>query len=325
MSPISEIRPALTSDSHNQWSNEVASLFFEMEIDDVMPDSFVGAARFWDIGEFRLSRFGSSAATYRRLRKHCDSKEAQILISVPLVGTVEFEQFGRQIRCEPGSFLLEHSDAPYEFRYGERSDMWVVKVPEGMLQRRVGNISRFCAMCYDAKDGAGKLFYDYLRLMAHHAALGRAVLGEAKFQNLLASQCADLLAAVLESDPRILHSSGSAIKGAHLARIENYIKSHLSDADLSPEKVAGVCSISVRYLHLLFSESGRTLSSWIRELRLDAAHELLQRGGARVTVAQTAYQLGFSDHAQFSNAFRKQFGRSPSDVLRESREPVIAR
>jgi AraC-like DNA-binding protein len=38
-----------------------------------------------------------------------------------------------------------------------------------------------------------------------------------------------------------------------------------------------------------------------------------------VTVAQTAYQMGFNDHAQFSNAFRKQFGCSPSDVLREAR------
>jgi AraC-like DNA-binding protein len=312
---VSATDAASPRDAYDAWKDTVKSLFFDLELDFASPETFEGDAHRWDVGDLRLIRFASSAVSYHRLKKHCDGNEPQILVSVPLSSSLEFEQLGRRIRCEPGQFLLEHSNAPYEFRYGERSDMWVLRVPEVMLQCRTGNVARFCATEFDASSGAGKLFCDYIGLMAQHTDLNQP-----RFHALLASQSADLLAAVLESDPRVVHSSGSAVQAAHMARIEHFIRRNLSDSDLSPEKVAAGCQISVRYLHLLFRDSGRTLSSWVRELRLWAAYEMLQRGAPGVTVAQTAYQFGFSDHAQFSNAFRKEFGRSPSDALREARQ-----
>lgn len=314
MAHVYTTKNAPSIEATTAWTEVVASIFFDMELELPNSASFSGKAECWEFGSLRLTRFESSSVKYKRLKRHCDGNEPQILVSVPLVSTIEFEQLGRQIRCEPGEFLLEHSNAPYEFRYAERSDMWVLKVPEAMLKSRAGSASRFCAMQFSARDGVGKLFRDYVALMAQHASIA-----DPRFQAMMGSQFTDLLAAVLEADPRILQSSGSAVKSAHMARIEHYVRQNLVDSDVSPEKVAGACNISVRYLHLLFRESGRTLSSWIRELRLQAAYELLQRGGPGVSVAQTAYQMGFSDHAQFSNSFRKQFGRSPSDVLREAR------
>jgi AraC-like DNA-binding protein len=314
MSCVYTTKDAPSNEAGAAWREVVASIFFDMELDLLHSEAFEGQAQCWDFGDLRLTRFESSAVRYQRLRRHCDGNEPQILVSVPLASTIEFEQLGRQIRCEPGQFLLEHSDAPYEFRYGERSDMWVLKVPEAMLQSRTGSASRFCAMQFNASEGVGKLFRDYLALMAQHAAIA-----DPRFQALMGMQFTDLLGAVLEADPRVMQSSGSAVKSAHLARIEHFVRQNLTDFEMSPERVAGACNISVRYLHLLFKESGRTLSSWVRELRLQSAYELLQRGAVGVSVAQTAYQMGFNDHAQFSNAFRKQFGRSPSDVLREAR------
>ena len=302
------------------WNEVVSSLFFDMEMESDSASGFTGQAQHMDVGNLRLTRFQSSSAKYRRLPQHCDRAPAEILVSVPLTQAIEFEQLGRRIHCPVGRFLLEYSNAPYEFRNRECADMWVLKVPEAMLQSRVGSVTRFCAMEFDALEGVGRLFRDYVDLLGRSADVA-----EPKFQALMASQCADLLAAVLENDPRIVCSSNSAVKGAHMERIEQFIRQNFADPDLSPQKVASACRISVRYLHLLFGESGRTLSSWVRELRLNAAYEQFQRGMPGVSIAQTAYQFGFNDHAQFSNSFRKHFGRSPREVLGEARAAAPVR
>lgn len=296
------------------WREVITSVYFDVELEVPQPESFSGGVQCWSFGSLVLSRVESTPVRYRRLRHQCDGKETQLLVSVPLKNTIEFEQLGRRARSGPGQFLVEYSDAPYEFCYGQASDMWVLKLPEAMLRSRVGNASRFCALQFDAVDGIGKLFRDYVGLMARHTCNE-----DPDCRALMGAQLTDLLAAALLADPRVVQSSMSAVKNAHVARVEHYVRRNLTDASMSPEKVALACHISERYLYALFKESGRTFSNWVRELRLQAAFEVLQRGAAGVSVARTAYELGFSDHAQFSNAFRKHFGRAPSDVLNESR------
>jgi AraC-like DNA-binding protein len=49
------------------------------------------------------------------------------------------------------------------------------------------------------------------------------------------------------------------------------------------------------------------------------AHEALTRGVGRVSIAQIAYQHGFNDHAQFSSAFKKKYGCSPTEAMKVER------
>lgn len=314
MQDVYAIEQAPLSEASGAWTDAVARILYEMQLEFQEAEAFSGYAVCRNFGSLRFSRFKSKAVKYRRLRRHCEDTEPQILVSVPLTGSIEFEQLGRHVRCEPGQFLLQSSSEPYEFSYSEPSDMWVLKIPEFMLQCRITSVRRFCAMQFDASVDVGNLFRDYVALIARHCAISGP-----KFQSLIGVQLIDLLGAVLEADPRVTQSAGSAVKAAHIARIEQYVRHNLTDVQLTPDKVAGACNISVRYLHLLFKESGRTLSRWIRDLRLQAAYEVLQHGASGTSVAQTAYHFGFSDHAQFANAFRRQFGRTPSDLLRSAR------
>src|SRR5262249_22633566 len=137
--------------------------------------------------------------------------------------------------------------------------------------------------------------------------------------SLLSTQLIDLLALSLHQHPDALQSQQSAVRDAHLARIEAYVRQHLTDPDLSPQKIAQACCISLRYLHLLFKDTGDSISQWIRDLRLQTAHEALSRADKSTSVAQIAYTTGFGDHAQFTHAFRKKFGHPPSDLLRAQR------
>lgn len=298
-----------TQQKHRFWRDTVSSLFYQLNCDMGNLPTFDGRIECWELGNIRLMRLKSAQARYTRLRQDCDGRETQILVCLPIVGCVELDQIGRHPRCLPGQFLLEYSDAPYNFQYGSDADMLALRIPEAMLQSRTRNPSRFCAMAFDSQSGINKLFIDYLEIVIRNAQIESPAA-----QSLMSVQLVDLLAAVLEADPRVLQSSNSSIRSAHLARIEQYVRKNLEDPELSADTIAAACGISVRYLHLLFQDTDKTLAQWIRDHRLQFSHEALMLATSRLSISQVAYAHGFNDHAQFSNMFRKKFGCSPSDV-----------
>ena len=295
------------------WRDTVTSVFYQVSCDIGNLSAFDGNIECRELGNIRLIRLKSAQARYARLRQDCDGREPQILVCIPIAGSVELDQLGRHLCCLPGQFLLEYSDAPYNFQYGADADMLVLRIPESMLLSRARSPSRFCALEFDSRSGIGKLFLDYLGVVVRNAQLDSPAA-----QSLMSVQLVDLLVAVLEADPRVLQSSNSSVRNAHLARIEQHVRKNLEDPELSAGTIATACGISVRYLHLLFADTGTTLAQWIRDHRLQFAHEALGLATSRLSISQVAYAHGFNDHAQFSNAFRKKFGCSPSDVLMQS-------
>ena len=93
-------------------------------------------------------------------------------------------------------------------------------------------------------------------------------------------------------------------------RITDYIDRNLRE-DLTPSGIADAHRISVRYLHLLFSREGLTVSSWIRERRLLRCRDELGAADCRVSLTQIAQRWRFCDSAHFSRQFKKRFGLSP--------------
>ena len=55
-----------------------------------------------------------------------------------------------------------------------------------------------------------------------------------------------------------------------------------------------------------------TIADFSRELRLQNARAAIERDG--ISVGEAAYIAGYSNPANFSTAFKRFFGLSPSDV-----------
>ncbi len=88
-----------------------------------------------------------------------------------------------------------------------------------------------------------------------------------------------------------------------------YIKENLT-ADLSLEALAARASFSPVHFHNCFKRStGRTLRSFVEEERLARAVNLLI--GTDMTLAEIAYECGFSSQSYFSYAFRRKMGMTP--------------
>ena len=67
---------------------------------------------------------------------------------------------------------------------------------------------------------------------------------------------------------------------------------------------------SVRSLQPSLTEAGTSYSQLVDELRLRTARELL--GDERCALGEIAYELGYSDPAHFTRAFRRWTGSTPS-------------
>jgi AraC-like DNA-binding protein len=136
----------------------------------------------------------------------------------------------------------------------------------------------------------------------------RAVEADEATRSGLANCVLDLVVLAMECDNRVLGSDLSSVQAGHLARAERFIRLNLPNRELSPELVSSACGISVRYLHQVFSSSGKSVSQWIRELRLQACEQQLRTSRRKESIAEIAYQWGFGDQAQFSRHFRAHFG-----------------
>jgi len=136
---------------------------------------------------------------------------------------------------------------------------------------------------------------------------------------MIGQQLIDLLVLALKADDRTLTSGSSTMRGAHLTRIESFVRKNLRNPALDPDMIARNCGISIRYLHELFRDTNQTLGAWIRDQRLDACRAALADRSITQSVGEIAYHWGFGDQAQFSRVFKAHFGVSPKEYRDQAR------
>ena len=99
------------------------------------------------------------------------------------------------------------------------------------------------------------------------------------------------------------------------------MRARMADPDLSPDDVARECGLSLRYLHDLFQDDGRTVREYLQGERLQAARRMLEQAVAgSTTITDVCMACGFSSPSVFSTAFRRAFGLAPRDVVRRQHQ-----
>lgn len=101
-----------------------------------------------------------------------------------------------------------------------------------------------------------------------------------------------------------------------LERIMATINKHLSDSDLSVDIIAEEVGISRVHLHRKMKElTGQTPHDFIRNLRLKRAATLL--ASQSMNVNEVMYACGFSSSTSFSTIFKRIYGMTPRDYIKE--------
>ena len=302
-------------DRSRHWHQAIARAYFPLDLRFRNPNSFTGDLTIWEFGAVSISRLQSDGLQYLRLPHHFRAtRDEEFLVTLPAKAEVHFSQGGSDVRCSPGGFFLERSHEPYEFSHREAADLWVLKVTAQPLAERVRGPDRFCSLLFGAHNGPGGLFTDMLHLLP-----GRFDTLNNEARSAIGQQLIDLLVLAIKADERTLTSGNSTVRSAHLMRIEAYIRANLQDFRLDPERIAGACGMSTRYLHELFRDTNQTVRSWIREQRLAACRSALEDPGNVETAAEIAYRWGFGDQTQFSRVFKAYYGLPPGEYRERAR------
>jgi AraC-like DNA-binding protein len=100
--------------------------------------------------------------------------------------------------------------------------------------------------------------------------------------------------------------------------ILNFIDQHITEKHLlSVEHISNEFNISKAYFNQYFSkETGTSYKKYVQQYALNLiAHQLLH---SDKTLRQLADEFGYSDESHLSNAFKSQFGQSPSIFKKEN-------
>lgn len=303
------------AESRKAWAQAVSEAYFALDVEPSDKECFSGSMRRWRLGCVELSSIHCDGLIYRRHNHHLlNETESSLLIAVPEDVAVSFEQSGRRSTCKPGGFLVERSDAPYEYWHDRRNRQWVLKIPTAHMRARLSRSERLSGLTFDGRMGIASYFISSLHTTIHHVeAIDAAARGAA------GAHLTELLCLAIMDDQRVLTSNLSSVRTAHLSRAENFIGKHLNEPDLTPAKVAEGCGISLRYLQRLFNESDQPVREYIRERRLSRCNEELSSGRSTRNISDIAYDWGFTDQAQFSKYYRARFGKTASETRKEAK------
>ena len=113
----------------------------------------------------------------------------------------------------------------------------------------------------------------------------------------------------------------SSMENQFLQKVNQIIDANLHNSEFGVNELCDELKISRSTLHRkVKAVSEKSVSEFIRELRLKKAYELLQlRSG---TVSEIAFMVGFESDSYFNRCFREFYGYSPGEVLKGKHQPA---
>jgi AraC-like DNA-binding protein len=198
-------------------------------------------------------------------------------------------EFGYHGQADASAFLISHQQMGLPLPVVESASRRLESSPLYSMVR--GHLSRLCAVALaeelpDGTDAAAELASATVQLV-------RA-----------------LVASVI---PENAHARDVVVETQFIA-VVTYLRQHLWDPSLTPQRVANANQISVRQLYKLWSTEETSLNDWVLRERLESARtELANPGLLHLTIEVIARRSVFSNASHFSRRFRRAYGMTPRE------------
>ena len=132
---------------------------------------------------------------------------------------------------------------------------------------------------------------------------------------LLQSLILKLIYILSENSASIIKSTPKSNNHKTIEQTLEYISNNLT-ADLTLEMLASAANFNAIYFHKLFKAStGKTLHEYVEDQRIKKSINLLI--STNMTLAEIAYECGFSSQSYFSYAFKKKIGSAPREYAKK--------
>ncbi len=297
------------------WSDLVRRSFAPMDTFSDEPDRFHARQRLVEFGDVQVWEVDCGDSGMRRpdgLVRQSDPELCSVYLT--LQGTMRAETAGRDAVCGPGDLYVGDTSHAGGLTLqvppgGGSYKALTVMIPRAAMPLSAGRIDRVVGARVPRRDRVGDLLPAVLtQLMDGTAELSPA--DGPRLGLVLRDLAAALFARLLDAEEQLPAQDGDR---ALALRLREFILHNLADPDLGPADIAAVHHISVSYLHQVFRGQEHTVARWIRHQRLEHARRDLADPARRgAPVQEIATRWGFRNTADFSRAFRTEYGTPPA-------------
>jgi AraC family transcriptional activator of tynA and feaB len=297
------------------WSDALTDLCGHFAVDPLEASTLEARINFTTVSKLKLCQIEASQHRIAHTKSQSHSSEhPYVKILFQTYGISYFEQNGCQIQIRPGDCLAYDVSSPHTIISPSLTRHEVVIVPKELLRERGFNFDKMSACKLSALTGTGRIAHDFVL-----AAFSEAAELSANSAAGVAESLIDLLLLPLREADTAFDRSGPE---AMYVRAQAFIREHLRDPDLCIDQISASLGCTKRYLHMLFSERGITVSDYIWRARLQHCRQELENYGGK-TITDVAFSWGFSSSSHFSRVFRKNFGVSPSTIHKGQNVSIV--
>ncbi|WP_413812496.1 helix-turn-helix domain-containing protein [Streptomyces sp. OE57] len=292
------------------WDDVVSNTFIPLRVKLLEREPSAGTISSERFGSLQISvvRAGPQVVT-RGPRLIAKDGEERITVALQHRGTAALEQDGRQVFLRPGEFAMSDSGRPFRKELAEGFNFTAFHLPRKDLRIPEQDLRALTATIFSSSGGNSGLVAAYLTRLAQ--SMGTFDVSVRRRLGIIAT---DLLALLVQERSGKLNPQAPGSAHAKLALIKEYILKNLSNPGMSPEVIAAVHHVSVRYVHKLFEYEETTVSRWILQQRLERCRrDLSQASGPHRTVAAVGRRWGLVSPSHFSRVFRAAYGMSPRE------------
>jgi len=269
---------------------------------------FMGRIEYGALGEVLLSKVETTKYSFTRsLTTPTPTLPIPTMLVSVFRGSCKFVQHGRTCILTPSDWTLIDTKEPQAHAItSPELEAFAIMLPHPSDPAIAALCEQGLARRWNARIGLSRVLHamviESLVEMRRLPRFSRRKLG-----NAITTMAWDALREQIETPPIIGQRDELS------ARVKAYIEAQLSDPELSVERIAHACNISVRGLHRLFAEDpAGSVSSYLWHRRVNrCANELRDSSQLHRSITDICFSYGFSSSSHFSRLFKDRFGVPP--------------
>lgn len=257
----------------------------------------------WDMGRIVLAEAAIPPSSFNRVGSHLRVGPVdQWWLSAPKAGSAIADN---GVRTARGQCRVRAMHRPFRGRH-RRIEVIGVFIPRDFLPDAAAAMDQLHEA--NLRPELGALLSDYLMSL-------RRQLPTLRLEHLppVLEATRAIITACAVPDPDTVIAASAAIHATQVERARQLIRRHLLSPSLGIDELCRSLGVSRSSLYRSFEPLGGVMK-YIRSARLLDAHHALTNSADTRAIHEIAAERGFMDPGEFSRAFRREFGYTPSEA-----------
>ncbi len=288
--------------SRGEWEDILSRSFVPLAT-PVIEANFSGSADHRIVGEgVAVTAIRNDACRSERTSRHiAASNDDDVIFAMQRMGVLYASQHGRTAQVTAGCGVLYTTGLPWSLHILDTNESLVIQVPRERLGLSRRLITRLSACTVDSTEPGLRLVNRYAAALFDESGGGD--------KSAYGRIAVDLLAVLVW---QMANDGGAPVNAAeiHLVRLQRLARENIADPRLDVPLLASMLGVSVRTVYSAFATIGLTPAEFIRRQRIEVA--AVRLSSSRVSIADIAISVGFSDVTTFARCFKRRYGVTPS-------------